>query len=417
MGRVDKVHHNFTNNRSIINMEKLEMDALLWVDDDIAEMGPYLDALRDAGFDVATACSHDEAIAAASVGSFKVVLVDILMPPPDGIEVLRRMHELLPTAALGALSSYLYLDRYRAQLRDLDFPVELIDKDMPNVMAEEFHIRFIEPIRQLAERGVQTTIAEQERRVAEIGDIDPFSIPLHEFLQKSILEKDHLAQEARKIVAAPLKRAFQDGYIWVVFCGSSQQPRGAAKTPEEVMPEERIMEFARNAQRAPFQFFRPIDVDDMWSDCGPSTYARDYPTLSFELGADLVHAHFDTGAPITFFSYESLVQRGVIKPTGFFSPASRGDVEYWCVPLDIEVMLQCQKGGPKRMVHLRGQAVRDWLEAPYARFCREDCDQFRTHEKRLCKHRIALVGRNILTENKLTVVLDGALRKTGLGKP
>lgn len=388
---------------------------ILWVDDHIDGFAPYVAALNDAGFEVTTAASTPAALTLARQRPFDIVLVDILMPPPDGIELLRRVRPLQPAAALGTFSSYLYLDRYRDQLRALAFPVELIDKDFAPIDAPDFDERFIVPIRELATRGVTKTISVQDLHLSMDRERDPFDLPLHEFMRMPILEKDKLVQRARKIAAPTIEKAFAEGKIWVLLCGDKKQIRTHASSPADIPSDEKIMEFARNQQRPPYQFFKAVTADDIWSDCGHGTYASDYPTLTLRGNGTQLTVHFDTGAPMTFFSYEELVRIGVMRPTTNFGLSERTSHKpYMAAALNVEMTLVCQRSGQATRVTLTGQAVREWVDGPYARYCNEKCGyELTPDQRRLCDERLALVGRNLLTENGLLLVLDGVSKKTG----
>jgi CheY-like chemotaxis protein len=391
---------------------------LLWVDDQIGELHPYVRALNEAGFDVEAADSSQVAMALVRDSAYDIILVDILMPPPDGIELLRQLKPLQPNASLAALSSYLYLERYRDQLRNLSFPVELIEKDIPSVQAEDFEARFLEPIRNLLRFGVTRTIEEQENRLNEQTDesLDPFNVPLTEFMKKSILEKDMLVMRAKDLAANQIDQAFAQGKIWVLLCGSAAQIRASATSPNEILNEDQIMEFARIQQRPPFQFWRPMNVDEVWSMCGDIRTTLHYPTVTLDIKNHRRDLHFDTGAPMTFFSYEELLRLGAIRPTTNFGVAYRGNLPYWTVALDITVILRSQSGNITTTVKLTGQAIRDWTEAPYARFCDVMCPELKDKSAiQLCLWRIALIGRNLLYENNLILILDGINHKTLIG--
>jgi len=394
---------------------------LLWVDDDIDHLGPFIDELRRESLEVSIANSSETALLAAQHTTFDIILVDILMPPPDGIELLRRLRPAQPHASLAALSSFLYLSRYRDQIRALGFPVELIDKDFPNIAAADFRERFIEPILNLATNGVTHTLEEQDRSMGAPVEGNPFDMRLSEFLGKPLVEKDRLTRLASEIASSTLDTAFsKENKIWILLCGSPTQIRQYAVTLDEVPSEDVVMEFARRQQRAPFQFFRPLQIDDMWSgDCGTDVSLRYYPTVTLEFRdyEEAVVVHFDTGAPMTFFSYEELVRVKAIRPTNAFTWAVRpGYKPYPMVLFNIEVVLCGNSGGPKAEVTLRGQAVRDWANAPYARFCNPGCEYFtKANVKQLCRYRKGLVGRNILIDNAIALILDGRVKKTILG--
>jgi two-component system response regulator (stage 0 sporulation protein F) len=391
---------------------------ILWVDDQVESFKSFVSALREAGFDVSTAESTDTALEVVQEEDFDAALVDILMPPPDGIELLRRLNKRYPKMLLAALSSYLYLERYRKELRQLDFDVELLDKDIPVVGSEDFDERFINPIKDFLAHGVTQTIDEEERRLSSVEGVDPFDIPLVEFMKKSIVEKDKLAEKAYQLQMAAIKREFQLGKIWVLICGRKGEIRATATTPSEILSEEQMMNFARSQQRPPYQFFEPVDVDDIWTKCGARIQLQDYPTVTLVFGKEELKVHFDTGAPWTFFSYEELLRLGEIRPTTIFGTGKRGGRNYKAIPLRVRVRLRSQSDGQTTDVTLIGQTVRDWDRAPFARICDEKCEHYeqdgRRSLRRSCPERRALIGRNLMTENKIALVLDGRTRETSL---
>jgi hypothetical protein len=119
---------------------------------------------------------------------------------------------------------------------------------------------------------------------------------------------------------------------------------------------------------------------------------------------------------MTFFSYEKLLELEAVRPTTNFALARRGLEPYWATALNTEVILKCQQGDQARTVRLTGQAVRDWLGAPFARTCDDLCPYGpKPRSESLCVRRQGLVGRNVLTENALVLILDGIRRQTKLG--
>lgn len=64
---------------------------LLVVDDDIKLTRLIKDYLEPLGFDVATAYTGPEGLAAALGGNFDAILLDVMLPGYDGFEVLRRL--------------------------------------------------------------------------------------------------------------------------------------------------------------------------------------------------------------------------------------------------------------------------------------------------------------------------------------
>ncbi|HET9327453.1 MAG TPA: sigma-54 dependent transcriptional regulator [Candidatus Eisenbacteria bacterium] len=77
---------------------------VLLVDDDPAALG-YASALLRDDHELTTCGSGVEALAQLETGSFDVVLTDLRMPPPDGIEILRTARELDPPVPVILLTA------------------------------------------------------------------------------------------------------------------------------------------------------------------------------------------------------------------------------------------------------------------------------------------------------------------------
>lgn len=404
-------------------MKKEQKGNLLWVDDKIELLGPYVIALEEAGFKVAIASTTYEALELSKKGKYDIYLVDIRMGPPDGIEFIRTIRPRHPEAKLAVLSSYLYLDRYRDQLKALDFDVQLIDKDFPYSDEDDYRKQFVDVIDKLAKYGVTYTIKKQEEIIHTYPEVDPFEIPLAEFNKKPMLEKDYLTKLARELANKTIEAAFAEGKVWVLLCGSKDVIRAYASSASELPTDDEIMEFARAQQRAPYHFFKPVDVED-WSSCGISSQLENYPTVTLEFINGPINIHFDTGAPRSFLSYEKLLDLDAIHPTTYWGDSGRIGKNYYSSykanPLNIEVNLRSQIDGQTKFIRLKGEIVRGWDESPYARKCDETCEppivKPQDKEDWLCPERNGLIGRNILVDNKIVLILDGAKRKTGFIK-
>jgi two-component system, response regulator RegA len=80
--------------------------AMLLVDDDEIFRERLARALRERGYDVVTAAGHDAALAAARARSFTDAVVDLKMPGPSGLEVVRDLKAVTPAMRVVMLTGY-----------------------------------------------------------------------------------------------------------------------------------------------------------------------------------------------------------------------------------------------------------------------------------------------------------------------
>lgn len=67
------------------------MAKILIVEDEIALLDLYEEVLKDADFDVKKCCNGRDALSFLSKGKYDLVLLDLMMPEVDGIEVLKNV--------------------------------------------------------------------------------------------------------------------------------------------------------------------------------------------------------------------------------------------------------------------------------------------------------------------------------------
>jgi CheY-like chemotaxis protein len=72
------------------------MAKILIVEDDQFLRDLYNELLTEAGYEITLAQDGEEGLEKASVGGFDLVLLDIMLPKMDGLEVLRRLKENKP---------------------------------------------------------------------------------------------------------------------------------------------------------------------------------------------------------------------------------------------------------------------------------------------------------------------------------
>lgn len=82
------------------------MHRLLIVDDEPQIRSLLSTGLRAVGYDVQSAESADEAIRLCSIGSFDLVLSDVMMPHVDGHELARRLAPLCPMTRVMLMTGF-----------------------------------------------------------------------------------------------------------------------------------------------------------------------------------------------------------------------------------------------------------------------------------------------------------------------
>ena len=79
-------------------------DHVLLVDDETDFIEVLAERMRSRGLDVTCTTSGREAISAVEAETFDAVLLDLAMPGLDGLETLRRLHEIQPDLQVMILS-------------------------------------------------------------------------------------------------------------------------------------------------------------------------------------------------------------------------------------------------------------------------------------------------------------------------
>jgi DNA-binding NtrC family response regulator len=82
------------------------MPRVLLVDDEENQLRVLAMGLRLEGFDVATATNADQAIAELGKGHTDIVVLDLMMPGTNGIELARQLRERHPESRVVLTSAY-----------------------------------------------------------------------------------------------------------------------------------------------------------------------------------------------------------------------------------------------------------------------------------------------------------------------
>lgn len=392
---------------------------LLWFDDRIDELDSLVQELRTGGFDVTPCSSGRAAIESATESPYDVVLGDIRLVEADkvqnGIQYLRDIHQIRPSARYAVLSSYLYLQEYIDLLHKQSFPIYVIEKFVGIDDDSAVSTKLVEPLLTLARGGGGTTIGDIQKAAGAAFDENPFDLRLNDFLERTQLERQSLSKKAKEIASATLNRQFEDGYIWVLLCGNSTDVRARSKTVEGILKEDRVWALAKAHDSPPFQFMARLDVGEIgWStDCAISHGGNPYPTVTLELRGNRLTLHFDTGAQTTLFSYERLTDLKVIEAQKWTINTPINGDEYESSAFDVSCLLHGQDGVQSVPVQLSGIALLNWVSTKWAKRCPSTCRM--VVRGGVCVFRDGLVGRTLLnTKTPFKLVLDGTTKQSNI---
>ena len=79
---------------------------ILWADDEIQLLQPYILFLRDKGYEVTPVCSGQDAIDAFEEDSFDIVFLDEQMPGMSGLDFAVQLKQLCPDTILIFVTAY-----------------------------------------------------------------------------------------------------------------------------------------------------------------------------------------------------------------------------------------------------------------------------------------------------------------------
>ena len=395
---------------------------MLWIDDQITAFGSHIDELEETGYSITEAATAEEALSTIAAGStFDVILVDLKMPDADGIELLARVCgevEDLKQTKIIVLSSFLYEPRIRRRLVDLDMNVALLEKT--GGTREGGSTSLAERIGDVLSRGHVASPVDQFTRWDEQASAsDPFEISLRAYLDSPLVVRYQLDEKAEKATRMARRQLNQQGVIWSLFCGSSNEPLSSATDAGEIPSDDQVFALASGLDHPPYEFFEDGQFEEHTAEgrsdsratgSGGCPGSPDYPFfrigivhhhdrgVSVNLSRDF---HFDSGLDMTAFALETALEIGLevdkARPAKFvrysgvhhaFYPAS-GD----------GYVVRGSRG--TLSVSVAGRAYVNWDDTPFSRRCRD----FKCAVGSLCFRRHALLGRDLLVDNQLELDL------------
>lgn len=102
--------------------------SILWLEDEPRQIYPHIKRLEDIGFNLLICTNVQEAVYVAGQNKFDIIVSDLLMPPPDGLDFLEDVYPFQQHALFVIFTAYPHNNVYRARIKELDFDVIIIPK-------------------------------------------------------------------------------------------------------------------------------------------------------------------------------------------------------------------------------------------------------------------------------------------------
>lgn len=115
-------------------MSQSEKISILWVEDAPRQVFQLIKDLEGLGFSISMSTSATEGLYQIGLKQYDVIVADLLMPPPDGIDFLEKAYELQPSSVFIVYTAFPYNNLYRQRISDLDFDVEVLQKPLELAM-------------------------------------------------------------------------------------------------------------------------------------------------------------------------------------------------------------------------------------------------------------------------------------------
>jgi hypothetical protein len=279
------------------------------------------------------------------------------------------------------------------------------------------------PVLALAEKSERRHIRPLPGGPAARAEV--FHTAVDEFNEMTIASARRLVAEGQEEAADIVHHIFDNSEAeWLLLAGPGMDVIRWGATLANMPDSRRIYTLGQRFGYIPLLFTRPVEVDQIdfqgvrkWSECPPGDY---YPCLGIDFKGDPTSTqqiHLDTGAVKTLLSLERLEEAGVV---GEYSPIDIRPGEHRATMfqfIDREVQILLSDGGEAAALELRVYVIFDWTKSPFSRICHHgSCpgsQRIGSSGTWSCGRReVGLLGRDVLIEGRLRIVLDGAERKT-----
>lgn len=386
----------------------LEGRSILWVDDQIANYQAHIRCMEEAGIEVVSAMTTSSALEQVQSRHFDAAIIDLLVPSDGGVVLLENLRERQVQCVNTVLSSYSDIDSFREGIEQLEYRVSILEKSQ---LVEARSRRFVEEFMPALFRQP----SENSGKFPTLESLPPtrsvFDVTYSQFLEMTPGARVLLTEMAHQEGRETIKQQFDDGAAWVLLCGDGDEAFRVEDSLDRIPSVDEIIQWAAGRDRVPFQFIRPLAIDDfdgkLPSRCSLKSYARDYPTVTIEIDKKFT-MHFDTGSPFTIVD-EECVREGWLSASPLTQFIETGKGTWTGFQIEQRGLLHCQESTFTQGVNFKGVTHPNWKNSLLARECLPDCAYHQKGNKG-CIFRRGLVGRKLLQDNDVTIAMGRSLR-------
>ncbi len=154
--------------------------SILVVDDEQIVLSLVEDTLTDDGYDVVTTLSANEAIELVKSRQFDFILTDIRMPEMNGIELVKEIHKISPTAGVIFMTGYANLDTAKQAIKEGAY-----DYIMKPFELSEIRQAIARAVQQ-KQSDTEATLSRELNKIADLSNMMYASGDLASLLQLSL---------------------------------------------------------------------------------------------------------------------------------------------------------------------------------------------------------------------------------------
>jgi CheY-like chemotaxis protein len=322
---------------------------------------------------------------------YDLVIIDLAMPEMDGIEIFKAIRKLNPQLPAIFVSAHFGEQQWEKRLRDLGLKTKRIEKPFPIITSPHFR-----PIEEMVKN------LKENYRIAMSR---PFKFSLKEFMELTDDEQDRVFEDAYSVNGIFVENYFERNpeKDWLTIVREPGNIIASGSSKDEPF-EEDLWGLSQKLNAPVFTYSRARIIEQIDTSWSRKPNSDDYyPTITLGFhsngGQKTLQGDFDTGSTHSFLSYEEILKMDALDRKPLFRSVSKvlwgKSYTYFRKKLTSKLFGSTKE----KQIELKCELVKNWQDSPQAMHFRD---------------RVALIGRNILLDNKLKLLLDGENKVTDI---